>query len=254
MHSDPCHCNIFYLNLAECALRICPFKARTWPSLWSHQTRYCMFCHNKRGKPIEIPNTTTQGTRTDCLVMCWLIYVLRFFFSQLFDHGFWEFDCEMQDAIEKLLIWSVTEGRFGMMGFLDHRGRTFRGFDWWSCANSDLDYEFYFCVSWANTWLYLLVVCGKETLTLCYIVINVFCLVVGCNLKCLMNFLFYFAPIWLFSWIIMVLIGWTWSELLQAPPCEMLNPTLCTLQVFVSCLGTLQSLPIGLPFSLCVSF
>ncbi|MBA0722595.1 hypothetical protein Golax_003255, partial [Gossypium laxum] len=51
-----------YLSSAECSLRICSFKASTWTCMWGYKTCNCMFCHIKRRKPIEIPNTTTQGT------------------------------------------------------------------------------------------------------------------------------------------------------------------------------------------------
>lgn len=50
---------------------------------------------------------------------------------------FWLWKCRMPSRSS----WSECYGvhvRFGMMGFLDHSGRSFRGFDWWSCATSDV--------------------------------------------------------------------------------------------------------------------
>lgn len=105
----------FYLNLAECTLRICPFKASTWPSLWSYQTSHCLFCDIKWGKPIEIPSRPTQGTKSsDCLfICCHSIYVLCPFLCWI-GLCLWDFVCEMQEAIEKLLIWSVIDCIFSV--------------------------------------------------------------------------------------------------------------------------------------------
>lgn len=55
-----------------------------------------------------------------------------------FGYGFWDFDWENAGCHWEALDLSVMVCMFGMMGFLDHSGRSFRGFDWWSCATSDV--------------------------------------------------------------------------------------------------------------------
>lgn len=94
--------SIFFIELAECPLCICLFKASTWPSMRCHKTCHCLFSDNKWGESIENTDSTTQGI---CFLSCFWnscsVKLLKF--SSIFFFA----PFEIQDAIEKLLIWFV---------------------------------------------------------------------------------------------------------------------------------------------------
>lgn len=145
--------NYLCLNLAECTLRVCPFKAGSWSSMWCHKTCHCLLCDYKWGEPIENPNSTTQGTACHMLLNLLISSVVTILVLSL--HS------------EFLLVsnagchWEALDMNyngihiFGVMGLLDS-GHSFGGFDWWSsCAArkfSSINFVFLFFMFCRALW------------------------------------------------------------------------------------------------------